>query len=104
MLSYFQVIRIFYAKVLLERSGQLSPSNETASPEVSVLVDPSASPAPYNASDMGGNGTNKGSLSAVEDDEDPIIEVLWSITVAIFVLFGMFGAFMSGAMADKFGR
>lgn len=32
------------------------------------------------------------------------VEWLWSITVAIFVLFGMIGAFASGAWADYFGR
>ena len=28
----------------------------------------------------------------------------WSVTVAIFVLFGMVGAFVSGKIADGYGR
>ncbi|GFO21975.1 hypothetical protein PoB_004848000 [Plakobranchus ocellatus] len=36
--------------------------------------------------------------------EDWEIKILWSTTVAAFVLFGMFGAFMSAKVADYFGR
>lgn len=36
--------------------------------------------------------------------DDDKIEILWSVTVAIFVLFGMIGAFASGKFADYFGR
>jgi len=50
-----------------------------------------------------GNDTSKTGDEPTEI-EDPIIEILWSITVAIFVLFGMIGAFISGHVADKFGR
>ena len=35
---------------------------------------------------------------------DNLLDLLWSITVAIFVLFGMIGALISGKVADYFGR
>lgn len=40
-------------------------------------------------------------VASIKNDE---IELLWSVTVAIFVLFGMIGAFASGKFADYFGR
>ena len=42
-------------------------------------------------------------INAASTDDDRI-EILWSVTVAIFVLFGMIGAFASGKFADYFGR
>lgn len=39
-----------------------------------------------------------------KSEHDDNIEILWSVTVAIFVLFGMIGAFLSGKFADAFGR
>ncbi|CAG5125092.1 unnamed protein product, partial [Candidula unifasciata] len=36
--------------------------------------------------------------------EDWVIKLLWSTTVAAFVLFGMIGAFISAQVADFFGR
>lgn len=39
-----------------------------------------------------------------ESIDNDKIEILWSATVAIFVLFGMIGAFASGWFADYFGR
>ena len=36
--------------------------------------------------------------------DDNLLDLLWSITVAIFVLFGMIGAIVSGKVADHFGR
>ena len=36
--------------------------------------------------------------------DDNLLDLMWSITVAIFVLFGMIGAFVSGKVADHFGR
>lgn len=39
-----------------------------------------------------------------EIDEDNFIELMWSLTVALFVFFGMVGAFSSGKIADHFGR
>lgn len=39
-----------------------------------------------------------------EIEADNFIEILWSITVAFFVFFGMIGAFTSGRIADYFGR
>ena len=39
-----------------------------------------------------------------ESTDNDMIEILWSVTVAIFVLFGMIGAFASGKFADHFGR
>ncbi|KAL4220892.1 Solute carrier 2 [Mactra antiquata] len=39
-----------------------------------------------------------------EIEADNFIEILWSITVAFFVFFGMIGAFTSGKIADYFGR
>ena len=41
-------------------------------------------------------------LTEIADDN--FIEIMWSVTVAIFVLFGMIGAFASGELADRFGR
>jgi len=40
----------------------------------------------------------------VEIDGDNYIEIMWSLTVALFVFFGMVGAFSSGKIADHFGR
>ncbi|XP_045161537.2 solute carrier family 2, facilitated glucose transporter member 5-like isoform X2 [Mercenaria mercenaria] len=42
--------------------------------------------------------------SKKEIEEDNFIELMWSITVALFVFFGMVGAFTSGRVADYFGR
>ena len=54
------------------------------------------------------NGTNS-SLSLYDkmkifSEESDVIEILWSITVAIFVLFGMIGSFLSGKVAERLGR
>ncbi|KAL4220891.1 Solute carrier 2 [Mactra antiquata] len=42
--------------------------------------------------------------SADEIADDNFIELMWSITVSLFVFFGMIGAFASGKIADTFGR
>ncbi|KAH3817958.1 solute carrier family 2, facilitated glucose transporter member 1-like [Dreissena polymorpha] len=39
-----------------------------------------------------------------EIEADNFIEIMWSLTVALFVFFGMIGAFSSGRIADYFGR
>lgn len=54
------------------------------------------------------NGTNS-SLSLYDkmklfSEESGVVEILWSITVAIFVLFGMIGSFLSGKVAERLGR
>lgn len=54
------------------------------------------------------NGTNS-SLSLynkmkIFSEESDVIEILWSVTVAIFVLFGMIGSFLSGKVAERLGR
>ena len=35
---------------------------------------------------------------------DSELELMWAITIAAFVCFGMIGAFGSGKFADAFGR
>lgn len=58
-----------------------------------------------NSSSLSGN-TSIADEKEIEKEveEDPVLELLWAITVAIFVLFGMFGAFASSRVADHFGR
>lgn len=43
-------------------------------------------------------------MSISEIAVDNFIDLMWSITVALFVFFGMIGAFASGRIADYFGR
>ncbi|XP_050414501.1 solute carrier family 2, facilitated glucose transporter member 1 isoform X1 [Patella vulgata] len=62
------------------------------------------------------NGTLRANQSEIDDLSDKLgvdhalllekweIELLWSTTVAAFVLFGMIGAFTSAKVADFFGR
>lgn len=62
---------------------------------------------PMNNNISAGNSSDNTSNTRVHylDYEAPTnVEWLWSITVAIFVLFGMIGAFVSGKWADYFGR
>jgi len=54
------------------------------------------------------NGTNPSfslydNMKIVSEESD-VVEILWSVTVAIFVLFGMIGSFLSGKVAERLGR
>ncbi|XP_033764056.1 solute carrier family 2, facilitated glucose transporter member 1-like [Pecten maximus] len=106
------VIREFYARILLERKGlfplaELSP-NESAT----FLADLAKGPG-YEANSSSGGMAAMANMSLEQIEvqiikkmveNEPVIEILWSVTVAIFVLFGMIGAFVSGSVADHFGR
>ncbi|KAJ8303571.1 hypothetical protein KUTeg_019967 [Tegillarca granosa] len=101
-----EVVRRFYAQLLLERAGVLHHDDSAIktnmattqeSPTVTIISLNSSSPV-GNVSITDDEEINK------EVEEDPVLELLWSITVAIFVLFGMFGAFASNKVADHFGR
>lgn len=107
------VIREFYARVLLERKG-FFPLAELSPNESATFIADLASKGPEygaNSSSGGMAAMSNMSLEQIEMqiikkmvDNEPVIEILWSVTVAIFVLFGMIGAFVSGSVADHFGR
>jgi MFS family permease len=82
---------MFYEDVLKERAGSEPMDNNT-----SMATDVN------NTS--GGNTTSKPDVHYLDYEAPTNVEWLWSITVAIFVLFGMIGAFISGKWADYFGR
>lgn len=70
----------------------------------------------YTSSDPSGNPTvtvpANGTVTPAESfgvDREKLLEkwqleILWSTTVALFVFFGMIGAFSSAKVADFFGR
>lgn len=99
---------------MYEREG-ISPPNNTKSTSGLVVSVNGVDNSTYAVS-SGGNGTagnNTGgattlapSSKPVEEEEHfhPLVDFLWAVTVAIFVLFGMVGAFISGKVADYFGR
>ena len=71
----------------------------------------------YTTSDPGGNPTvtlpaaniSTASAESFGVDREKLLkkwqlEILWSTTVALFVFFGMIGAFSSARVADYFGR
>lgn len=102
------VIRIFYLETVMIRDGRL-PSDWYEVKKVYQMQNPNMTVT----SDYSGNATtSNGTLDVgmtiakikVDSEKDDKIELLWSITVAIFVLFGMIGAFASGKFADYFGR
>lgn len=114
ILIYFQVIRVFYVETIMIRK-QLLPENwfeikdqylemmeNMKMQNLTVISDTSNATAPGNASGF--------DISKIMDkikfvsEKDDKVELLWSVTVAIFVLFGMIGAFASGKFADYFGR
>ncbi|XP_045161535.2 solute carrier family 2, facilitated glucose transporter member 1-like [Mercenaria mercenaria] len=74
------------------------------------VAEPEAEPFGGSNDTSGGNGTlgvARDPFLAFTEEEieaDNVIEILWSITVAFFVFFGMIGAFSSGRIADYFGR
>ncbi|XP_060075926.1 solute carrier family 2, facilitated glucose transporter member 1-like [Ylistrum balloti] len=107
------VIREFYARVLLERK-EIFPLAELSPNQSAVFFADLAKGADYDANSSSASAMTSLSNMSLEQievqivkkmvDNEPVIEILWSITVAIFVLFGMIGAFVSGSMADHFGR
>lgn len=102
------VIRVFYVETLAVRNGML-PSNwmdlrqkffDSTPEEQADMNEAWRNMTKIDNSSI--DGTFKVLKTKSEDDNN--IEILWSVTVAIFVLFGMIGAFASGKFADKFGR
>lgn len=89
------VIRVFYVRVLWERAG-IIPQDWDGSDDNATL--------PLNASDGSNSSMSlyQKLLYAAENSDQ--VEILWSITVAVFVLFGMVGSFLSGKLAEKMGR
>ena len=82
---------MFYEDVIDERAGRKQ--------NTSVTDNSSGNPTSYNMTKVPRSMMNYLDYTAPDK-----VEWLWSITVAIFVLFGMFGAFASGKWADYFGR
>ncbi|XP_078336749.1 solute carrier family 2, facilitated glucose transporter member 1-like [Crassostrea virginica] len=92
-----KIIQMFYEDVIDERAG-LDTSNQSVT-VVLVTDNSSGIPRSYNKTIIPRSMMNYLDYTAKTE-----VEWLWSITVAIFVLFGMFGAFASGKWADYFGR
>ncbi|KAJ8321106.1 hypothetical protein KUTeg_002693 [Tegillarca granosa] len=105
-----EVCQRFYSHLLYEREG-ISPPN-ISSPAVVVSVngvDNSSYAVSSGGNGTAGNNTNGLTTPAPKAEEPeehfhPLVDFLWAVTVAIFVLFGMVGAFISGKVADYFGR
>jgi hypothetical protein len=111
---------LFYREVYLTREGKWPPPERNVTPTIAALpalvsvganasgADPGYSVNNASAPAAGGSGVNDTSDDAAwlaEHDIDPnFLELTWSITVAIFVAFGMIGAFASGKIADSLGR
>ncbi|KAL5013899.1 hypothetical protein ScPMuIL_008169 [Solemya velum] len=107
------MIQKYMRQILLERQGKWPPTvllngntsiieewNTTISGNTAVTDEPWTSTSYSNDS-----RANSSMAEVMTDDIDPaVIELLWAITVAICVLFGMVGAFTSGKIAEKFGR
>ena len=92
-------------RVLWERAGIIPVGwdGNDLSPEMSTNKTTTTTLGPVFS-----NGTNS-SLSLynkmkIFSEESDVIEILWSVTVAIFVLFGMIGSFLSGKVAERLGR
>ncbi|XP_052761204.1 solute carrier family 2, facilitated glucose transporter member 1-like isoform X2 [Mya arenaria] len=125
------IIKTFYSQVYLARDGietVFNPQDKglhyvdparyvnTTTPAV-VVVDNNSNTTADNSTALSDNST-KGTYAVetttvrpvsmakteTEINEDNFIELLWSLTVALFVFFGMVGAFASGRVADYFGR
>lgn len=112
-----EIIKVFYAKVHLARNG-IETTHKKIEGEYKLYV------AQDVADDgrkevFGGNTTGTtGSTSAVSTTienvtvsdpslahvDDNLLDLMWSVTVAIFVLFGMVGSLVSGRIASRFGR
>ncbi|XP_021369634.1 solute carrier family 2, facilitated glucose transporter member 1-like isoform X2 [Mizuhopecten yessoensis] len=106
------VIREFYARILLVRKGYF-PLSELSPNESAVFLANLATGPSYSNSTAGSSMPSLANMSFEQIEigiikkmveNEPVIEILWSVTVAIFVLFGMIGAFVSGSVADHFGR
>ncbi|XP_071145555.1 solute carrier family 2, facilitated glucose transporter member 1-like isoform X1 [Mytilus edulis] len=112
------VIRVFYVETIMIRK-ELLPENwfeikdqylemmenmkmQNLTVNLTVISDTSNATAPGNASGFNISDTIA-KIKYVSENDDKV-ELLWSVTVAIFVLFGMIGAFASGKFADYFGR
>ncbi|XP_062597352.1 solute carrier family 2, facilitated glucose transporter member 1-like [Saccostrea cucullata] len=96
-----KIIQMFYEDVLTQRAGG-EPTDKPKNQSVNV-VGLGNSSSNLNSSYVT-TPKNNTKISPL-DYEAPIeVEWLWSVTVAIFVLFGMVGAFISGKWADYFGR
>lgn len=96
---------MFYKNVLLARDGQLPAEDENVL--ATNQTDLTGGGVGYIVKENGGNTTNQTSVGKKvggKEEEDPFIELLWSLTVAIFVAFGMIGSFISGNVAEKLGR
>ncbi|KAL5013949.1 hypothetical protein ScPMuIL_008219 [Solemya velum] len=100
-----KIIQVFYKNVLLARDGQLPAEDENVL--ATNQTDLTGGGVGYIVKENGGNTTNQTSVGKKvggKEEEDPFIELLWSLTVAIFVAFGMIGSFISGNVAEKLGR
>lgn len=104
-----QIIKLFYAKVNLAldgilteyRAGQLYYVKHDFTNQVVINT---LGNTTYNITN--GNYTN---MDNNQDEDMPHVnedymDLLWAVTVAVFVLFGMVGALISGKIADSFGR
>ncbi|WAR14416.1 GTR1-like protein [Mya arenaria] len=115
-----RLIKAFYSQIYLARDGKETIYNFTDRSLYYVEL-PSDSNYHNNmsdvthdvmytstmATDVHSNVTVRPALLARTEEEiegDNYIELMWSITVALFVFFGMIGAFASGRIADYFGR
>ena len=111
-----QLIQAFYNKTYYERSGG-NWEHVVAYENHRMAVEENNSKAiNYTSSDPGGNPTvalpANVSVALAESfgvDREKLLEkwqleILWSTTVALFVFFGMIGAFSSAKVADFFGR
>ncbi|KAK3603513.1 hypothetical protein CHS0354_030370 [Potamilus streckersoni] len=106
-----KIIQDFYGEVYAERNGIkpdkhiLSSSSNVSTTTVTVVIgSPGQNNTGYNIDPAKANNVSKSSTENEGSVDDNFLDLMWSITVAIFVLFGMFGAFASGKIADFFGR
>ncbi|XP_052274456.1 solute carrier family 2, facilitated glucose transporter member 1-like isoform X4 [Dreissena polymorpha] len=117
------LIKTFYSQVYLARTGNetvYNPSDKslyyakddnsstvttTLAPVVVVTLGPKGTTIPSNDTPPVVVVRPQGLARSPDDiDKDNYIEIMWSLTVALFVFFGMVGAFTSGRVADHFGR
>ncbi|XP_052082863.1 solute carrier family 2, facilitated glucose transporter member 1-like [Mytilus californianus] len=107
------VIRVFYVETIMIRRQQL-PENwfeikdqylemmeNMKMQNLTVTSDTNATASGNGTGFDIGKVITQIKVASMKNDK---IELLWSVTVAIFVLFGMIGAFTSGKFADYFGR
>lgn len=99
-----QIIQTFYNKTYYERAG----GNWTDVQQAEACNE--------NNSNSSNTTTTAPNLSNVSNCYEKFgvqtelllnkwqLEILWSVTVALFVFFGMIGAFSSAKVADFFGR